>query len=54
MTNAKSISLSRQSNGQCPLRNINALLYKRYVRKSRREIFLAIILDVFSNFSLKG
>jgi len=54
MTITKTASFQRQSAGQCPLRNISVLMNRRYIRNSRRDILLAIVLDIFSNFSLKG
>ena len=54
MTTTRAVPLSRESTGQCPLRNISLITNKRYTRKSRRDILLAIVLDIFSNFSLKG
>ena len=54
MTTTRTVPLSRESAGKCPLRNISLISNKRYTRKSRKEILLAIVLDIFSNFSLKG
>ena len=54
MTTSKTIPLPRQSTGQCPLRNISLLVNRRHTRKTRKEILLAILVEIFSNFSLKG
>jgi hypothetical protein len=53
-TTTTTIQLSQQATGQCPLRNIGLLNKEQKSRKTRKEIVLAILVDIFSNFSLKG
>lgn len=54
MTFTKTMTLPQRAAGQCPLRNISLLVNRRYIRNNRKDVLLAIIVEIFSNFSLKG